>query len=107
MPDTESTQRSAESDAPRSGSALVERYRADTAFLVGARFGREQERERIAQRVALSAPIECRWCPPGCPSCEPDDCECYRHQGWTDKTVDPDWPYSVISPTSTTTEAQR
>lgn len=36
---------------------------------------------------------ECRWCPVGCPQCEPSDCECYQHQDWTDKSADPNWPY--------------
>lgn len=40
-------------------------------------------------------PTDCRcpWCPIGCPQCEPNDCECYRHQDWTDETIDPNWPY--------------
>jgi hypothetical protein len=29
----------------------------------------------------------CRWCPPGCKSCEPDDCECYTHQDEPDRAA--------------------
>lgn len=32
--------------------------------------------------------LRCRWCPPGCKSCEPDDCECYAHQDWPDTALD-------------------
>lgn len=28
--------------------------------------------------------IRCRFCPPGCKSCEAEDCECYSHQDWPD-----------------------
>jgi hypothetical protein len=31
--------------------------------------------------------IRCRFCPPGCKSCEPSDCECYSHQDWPDTAL--------------------
>lgn len=31
----------------------------------------------------------CRWCPPGCKSCEPEDCECYTHQDEPDRAFSP------------------
>lgn len=49
--------------------------------------------ERILTARVSQSGDECRWCPPNCRSCEPADCECYRHQDWTDKATDPDWPY--------------
>lgn len=54
-----------------------------------------ETRAAADQNPALSpdyeALIECRFCPPGCKSCEPSDCECYSHQDWPDASQEDDF----------------
>ena len=40
---------------------------------------------RVDRKRKGHAMSYCRFCPPGCKSCEPDDCECYTHQDEPDK----------------------
>lgn len=41
-----------------------------------------------AEQTTESDVIRCRFCPPGCKSCESGDCECYTHQDWPDTAFD-------------------
>lgn len=47
---------------------------------------RYSRREVVAFRDRVRGPV-CGWCPPGCVSCEPSDCECYTHQDEPDRRV--------------------
>ncbi|GAW50590.1 MULTISPECIES: hypothetical protein [unclassified Nocardioides] len=49
--------------------------------------GCDREGGDLIRAALVYRPAECRWCPPGCKSCEPDDCECYTHQDDPDKAT--------------------
>lgn len=42
---------------------------------------------QVADVRSSPGTLTCRWCPPDCKSCEPDDCECYTHQDEPDKAL--------------------